>query len=182
MPLPRTTPRSPRRTGLSSARVGNRTTAGALSRLRSKACSTYSALKRAVGAKARRARVAARRNPARARALRSRVWRRRSARRGAATALVGNDEKAKRNVTDDPRRRRSFPNSLRDVRPALRVCQPHAGRGEQAELRQGLRVTFQDANGHPSEDASRARATSAVVTRYSFEARLRQLRIREIFW
>ena len=111
----------------------------ASSRLRRKACSTCSASKWAVGADARRGRVAARARTAipryrdSARALRSRVWRQRGVRR-----VDGQRKKGKR-LTLPPAA--SSSNSLRDVRPAVRVRQPHAGRGEQAELRRGLRVT-----------------------------------------
>ena len=154
----------------SSACVRPGTSAGASSRLRRKARSTCSASKWAVGAHARRGRVAARARTAipryrdSARALRSRVWRQRGVRR-----VDGQRKKGKR-LTLPPAA--SSSNSLRDVRPAVRVRQPHAGRGEQAELRRGLRVTVQASNGHRKTRRERARRTPLSQPRGSASSEL----------
>lgn len=66
----------------------------------------------------------------------------------------------------------SSSNSLRDVRPAVRVRQPHAGRGEQAELRRGLRVTVQASNGHRKTRRERARRTPLSQPRGSASSQL----------
>ena len=66
----------------------------------------------------------------------------------------------------------SSSNSLRDVRPAVRVRQPHAGRGEQAELRRGLRVTVQASNGHRKTRRERARRTPLSQPRGSASSEL----------